>query len=297
MSMSRPRRDLGRLDGKVALVVGGGWSGPEDVALSVGCAISQHFVREGARVAVMDIEESNADRTIERIRAEGGDALKIVADTAVRDDCRRAVETVVGELGRLDCVVNNVGLGLTPGLDPRSDEAFDRILDVNFSGPMLMIREAAAFLPRGGSIVNVSSVFGGVDPIPGAYALSKRAESLVLTPTLAAEHAPSGIRINCVSIGYIWNANTQASITSSGSLEQSLEEFRAGRPQALTALKIEGDGWDVANAVAFLASDEARFITGHDLVVDGGYSLLTVWDASPYGPNSAAAQAAAAAQA
>jgi NAD(P)-dependent dehydrogenase (short-subunit alcohol dehydrogenase family) len=280
-SQTTPR---GRLEGKVALVVGGGWSGPEDGALSVGCAISQHFVREGARVAVMDIDESNADRTIKRIRSEGGDALKVVADTADKDDCRRAVDETVGHFGQLDCVVNNVGLGLLPAeVDPTSDAAFERVLAVNFTGLILMVREAARHLPRGGAIVNVGSVFGAIDPIPGAYGISKRAESLVLTPTFAAEYAPRGIRVNCVSIGYIWNAVTQATKAVQGRADETLEEFRRGRPANLTALNIEGDGWDVAKAVEFLASDDARFITGQDLMVEGGYSLLNVWDHTPYG--------------
>lgn len=281
----------GRLSGKVGLVVGGGWSGPEDFPLSVGCEISQRLAREGCHVAVLDIEDQNAERTLARISEKGGSAFKIVADTAVQADCKRAVAEVVDRYGQLDILVNNVGLGLTPGYEPGSDAAFERIMAVNFTGLMLMVRHAVPHMPRGGSIVNVGSVFGAIDPIPGAYGISKRAMSLVLTPTFAAEFATQGIRVNCVSAGYIWNAVTRGTKSTQGKPDESLEEFRRGRSETLNALKIEGDGQDIASAVAFLASDEARWITGQDLMVDGGYSLLNFWDTTPYAKRAAAAAA------
>lgn len=277
-------RTAGRLTGKVALVVGGGWSGPDDFAIGIGGAICQHLAREGCRVVVLDIDEANAERTLAPIRNEGGDAFPIVADTAVERDCERAVREVVDRCGQLDLLINNVGIGSAPGYEPGSDEEFTRIIDVNFTGELLMAKHAVAQMPRGGAIVNVSSVFGAIDPIPGAYALSKRAVSLVLTPTLAAQYAPLGVRVNCVTVGYVWNAVTQQ-VHSRQAPHQTMEEYRRGRAEGLNALQLEGDGWDVAKAVAFFASDDARWITGQDLVVDGGYSLLNVFDMSPYGRN------------
>ena len=192
---------------------------------------------------------------------------------------------MIAHYGQLDIVVNNVGATATPGYE--DEAAFDRMLAVNFKGEILMAMHAAPKMPRGGAIVNVGSVFGAIDPIPGAYAMSKRAVSLVVTPTLAAEYAPLGIRVNCVNVGYVWNALTQQ-VHSRQAPGQTLEEYRRGRSEVLNALHIEGDGWDVARAVSFLASDDARWITGQDLVVDGGYSLLNVFDVSPYGRNLAA---------
>src|SRR5580692_9712197 len=249
----------GGLAGKVALVVGGGWSGPD----------------------------ANAERTLAPIQKEGGDAFKIVADTALDADCQRAVQEVITRYGQLDILVNNVGAGTAPGYDPGSDEEFDRLMAVNFRGEVLMAKHSVPHMPRGGAIVNVGSVFGAVDPIPGGYAVSKRGVSLVLTPTLAAQYAPQGIRVNCVSVGYVWNAVTQL-VHDRQAPGSSMEDYRSGRTAVLTALGIEGDGWDVANAVAFLASDQARWITGQDLMVDGGYGLLNVFDFSPYGRNLAA---------
>jgi NAD(P)-dependent dehydrogenase (short-subunit alcohol dehydrogenase family) len=270
------------LSGKVALVVGGGWTGPDDYAIGIGGAICQHLTREGVRVAVLDIEDSNAERTLAPIQKEGGDAFKIVGDTAIDADCKRAVDEVIARYGALDILINNVGTGTVPGAEPGSDEEFDRLMAVNFRGETLMAKHAVPHMPRGGAIVNVGSVFGATDPIPGGYAVSKRAVSLVLTPTLAAQYAPQGIRVNCVSVGYVWNAITQL-VHDRQAPGTSMEEYRKGRTAVLTALGVEGDGWDVAHAVAFLASDRARWITGQDLMVDGGYGVLNVFDMSPYG--------------
>jgi len=296
MSESTAAAGYGRFAGKVALVVGGGWCGPDDFAIGIGGAICWQLVREGGRVAVLDIEDANAERTLAPIVAEGGEVFKIVADTALEDDCERSVEEVIARWGRLDLLVNNVGIGLASGLEPGSQVAEDRIMDVNFRGELMMVKHAAPRMEPGSAIVNVSSVFGGVDPIPGAYAMSKRAVSLVVTPTLAAEHAPKGIRVNCVSVGYVWNAVTQQ-VHSLQAPDQSMEEYRRGRAETLTALRTEGDAWDVAKAVAFLGSDDARWITGQDLVVDGGYSVLNVFDASRFGRNLAASPLSAVASA
>jgi NAD(P)-dependent dehydrogenase (short-subunit alcohol dehydrogenase family) len=221
----------GGLAGKVALVVGGGWSGPDDYAIGIGGAICQHLTREGVRVAVLDIEDANAERTLAPIgkagNRQGGDAFKIVADTALDADCQRAVEEVITRYGQLDILVNNVGTGLAPGYEPGSDEEFDRLMAVNFRGEVLMAKHAVPHMPRGGSIVNVGSVFGAVDPIPGGYAVSKRGVSLVLTPTLAAQYAPQGIRVNCVSVGYVWNAITQL-VHDRQAPGTSMEEYRKG---------------------------------------------------------------------
>jgi len=277
-------RESSRLSGKVALVVGGGWSGPDDYAIGIGGASCQQFTREGCRVAVLDISDENAERTLKPIVQEGGDAFKIVADTALEADCARAVDEVIDRYGQLDLLINNVGTGSAPGYEPGSDAEFDRILAINFMGEILMSKHAAAKMPRGSAIVNVGSVFGATDPIPGAYAISKRAVSLVLTPTLAAQYAPQGIRVNCVTAGYVWNAITQL-VRDRQAPGASMEEYRSGRARELNALQIEGDGWDIARAVVFLASDEARWITGQDLIVDGGYSVLNVFDITPYGRN------------
>ena len=167
----------------------------------------------------------------------------------------------------------------TTGLEPGSDEAFNRLLSVNFTAQIHMSKHAAPHMPRGGAIVNVGSVFGGVDPKPDDYSITKRAVSMAATPALASRYAPQGIRVNCVTVGYVWNAWTQNAGAGAGRADgESLESFRQARVAGLTALGIQGDAWDVANAVTFLASNDAKWITGQDLVVDGGYNLLSAFD-------------------
>src|SRR5258706_2091303 len=143
-------RTSGRFTGKVALVVGGGWTGPDDFAIGVGGAICQLLAREGCRVAVLDIDEANAERTLGPIRREGGDAFPIVADTALEADCKRAIDEVIARYGQLDILINNVGIGTAIGYERDSEGAFDRIMAVNFKGEILMAQHAASHMPSGG---------------------------------------------------------------------------------------------------------------------------------------------------
>jgi NAD(P)-dependent dehydrogenase (short-subunit alcohol dehydrogenase family) len=230
-------------------------------------------------VGVMDVEPAHAQRTLGPIEGAGGEAFAIHGDVKSDDDCARAVEEVVGKYGRLDVLVNNVATGSAPaGVEPGSIDAWDHVVDTNFRSYMIMSRLAAAHLPRGGAIVNIGSVFGAVDPIGAAgYPVGKRAVSLVATPTLAVELGPKGIRVNGVTIGYIWNTVTEQ--VRPGIKEgETVEHYRAARTETLGLIGVEGMPSDVAKAVAFLASDDARWITGHDLIVDGGYALVSVFE-------------------
>ena len=275
-----------RFTGKSALVVGGGWGGPDDYAIGIGGAVCEILAREGGKVAVLDILDENAERTLRPIKKQGGEAFKIVADTAKEDDCKRAVDEVVKRYGKIDILINNVGVGTAgAGYEPGSMDAWDRVVDINFRGQFLMAKHAVPHMPRGGAIVNVGSVFGSTDPISAAgYPVSKGAVSYVSTRALAIEYAPNGIRVNCVTAGYVWNAVTQQ-VSGRQAPGMTMEEYRKGRAEELNALATEGDGWDVANAVAFFASDDARWVTGQDLVVDGGYALLSVFEVSRFGVN------------
>src|SRR5262249_34758050 len=129
-----PTHKSGRFTGKVALVVGGGWSGPDDFAIGIGGAISQLFAQEGCRVAVLDIDQANAERTLAPILREGGDAFLIGADTAHEADCERAVDDVIARYGQLDILINNVGIGTAAGYAPDSEEGFHRVRAGNFKG-------------------------------------------------------------------------------------------------------------------------------------------------------------------
>src|SRR5690348_431862 len=148
-----------RFTGRSALVVGGGWGGPDDYAIGIGGAVCEIIAREGGKVAVMDILDDNAERTLRPIKKQGGEAFKIVADTAKEDDCKRAVDEVVKRYGKIDILINNVGIGTAgAGYETGSQDAWDRVMNVNFRGQFLMAKYAVPHMPRGGAIVNVGSV-------------------------------------------------------------------------------------------------------------------------------------------
>ena len=269
---------MGKLTGRNALVSGG--------ASGIGKAIARLFLEEGASVAIADINADGLEAAVKDLSGYGP-VIGIGGDVRSMADAGRMVAETVGTFGAIDVLVCNAGITSVMPIEQLTEEEWDAVLTTNVKGMFTLVKHAVPHMPRGGAIVNVGSVFGAIDPIPGGYAVSKRGVSLVLTPTLAAQYAPQGIRVNCVTVGYVWNAITQL-VHDRQAPGTTMEEYRNGRTAVLTALGIEGDGWDVANAVAFLASDKARWITGQDLMVDGGYGLLNVFDFSPYGKNLAA---------
>jgi NAD(P)-dependent dehydrogenase (short-subunit alcohol dehydrogenase family) len=248
-----------RLAGKVAIVTGAGSQGE---GVGTGKAISILFAREGARVALVDVQPERAEKTLATIQAEGGEAFVTAADVSRSEDCERVVAETADRWGRLDVLVNNVGIVPPAARVHELDEAiWDRVLAVNLTGAMLMCKHA---LPRmiasgGGAIVNISSTGAlqstGDTPAYGAA----KAGLLRLTADLAVGYGRDHIRVNAIAPGQI------ATPLVSGRSE------RAQRERELIApLGTRGDAWDVASAALFLASDEASWITGVCLPVDGG---------------------------
>ena len=251
----------GRLEGRRILVVGGGQQthGLEDPPIGNGRAMSALFVREGAAVAVADVDADSARDTVELCEREGGRALALEADAAQEDDVRRMFEQAGDGLGGLDGVVLNVGIGAGFGLAGTSVEDWDRVLAVNLRAHFLGCKEALASLGEGGAVVLVGSVAAlEYIPIP-AYGASKAAlESL--TRSAAVEGAPR-LRVNLLVPGLI--------DTSLGRLATRLAP---GRAQVRIPLRRQGTAWEVAHAALYLLSDEAAYVTGQSLVVDGGLS-------------------------
>ena len=270
-----------RFKGKVALVVGAGT--PSDVGTEtapVGAAIGRLLAWEGCRVAVLGQSADPATETARLIREDGGEAISLWGDASIEDECRRAVSTVVSTYGAFDILVNN--LGVVPGrskVTDTSEEEWDRILGVNAKGLMLMAKHSIPHLRPGGAIVNISSV-GAMRHRPGmpiSYAASKAAVNS-LTITLAVELAHQAIRVNCVSVGNVWTPRILRRLRQEHPNE--IDRFREVR-RMMNPLQIEGTGWDIAHAVAFLASDEARWITGEILSVDGGAMLVGPSEKAP----------------
>ena len=250
-----------RLDTKVAIVTGAGSSGP---GVGTGKAIAVLFAREGCRVLLADAVTARAEETLATIREDGGDASVERVDVTRSDDCRRMVEAAVSRYGRLDILVNNVGI-LAPGNVVGVDEAdWDRAIDTNLKSVMLAGKHA---IPRmidagGGAIVNLASFMGlraGYDTEPVAYSASKGGV-IALTTAMASEHGRDNVRVNAIAPGYLYTPMVAGSMS---------DEARDLRRRA-APLGTEGTAWDVAWAAVYLASDEARWVTGVTLPVDGG---------------------------
>ena len=246
-----------RLDGKVAMVTGG--------ANGMGAEECKLFAREGARVAIADIREEDGRRVEAEIAEAGGEAMFVNLNVSDEDSWIAAVGEVVGRYGKLDVLVNNAGISGSGETDFRSTYAWDRLLDINARGVFLGTKHAVAEMQKvgGGSIVNISSISGivGQEAVHPGYNASKGAVRL-LTKATAVQHAKDGIRINSVHPGMMPPMLT------------SFQRGDARRDRLVNDVPMQREGRtiEVANAVLFLASDEASYITGAELVVDGGFT-------------------------
>jgi NAD(P)-dependent dehydrogenase (short-subunit alcohol dehydrogenase family) len=244
--------------GRAALITGGGGrDGGVGGVGSVGWAIARLFARHGASVAVLDRDPQAAERTVSQIERAGGRATPIIADVTNDQDCARAIAEAHDRLGDLDTLVNNVAAWSPAELFDLEPDQFDHLLTLNLKTAWQMTRHAVAVMPAGAAIVNIASV--AARRAGTLYGLGKAAlESMTAgaSPLLGER----GIRINAVELGALWTA---------GVAENLPPEAREPRKQ-MSALKTEGDCWDAAAAVLFLASDQARWISGQVLSVDGG---------------------------
>jgi NAD(P)-dependent dehydrogenase (short-subunit alcohol dehydrogenase family) len=244
--------------GKVALVTGAG-SG-------MGRAAAQIFAREGAQVVVADIDPAGGEETVRLLREAGGEASFVRCDVSRAAEVEAMVRHAVERFGRLDCAFNHAGIsagsGGTTGL---TEEEWDLVIDVNLKGVWLCMKyEIPPMLAQGGgAIVNTASVAGFIgQPRNPNYAASKHGV-LGLTKSAALEHARNGIRVNAVCPGPIRTPMLERGIARSPDLEQALV---AGQPNGRL-----GTAEEVAEAAVWLCSDAASNITGHPLVIDGGY--------------------------
>lgn len=247
---------MGRLEGKVAIITG--------ASHGMGAVDAQLFSREGVRLVLCDILEEEGAQVEARINDSGGEAIFVRMDVTLDEDWQRAVRAAVSRFGRIDILVNNAGITSTPSSGGTESENWDRLLDVNAKGAFLGAQYVVPEMRRsgGGSIVNISSIMGivGLGVGHSGYAASKGAVRL-LTKDLALRHGPDNIRVNSVHPGFA--PPMLGSTRGKKEDDRRIAETPLGR---LTTYE------DVANAVLFLASDDASFITGTELIVDGGYT-------------------------
>lgn len=269
--------DRTRFDGMVALVTGAGSRAPGagEATVGNGRAISALLARRGARVLLVDMDAALLAGTQEMIAAEGGLCAPFVADVSKLADCAAAVAEAVKLWGRLDILVNNVGIAGPPGNAVDVDEAlWDHAMAVNVKSVMLMAKYAVPEMRRqgAGAIVNLSSIAGLRSGSSGlAYATTKGA-IVQMTRQMAYQHGGDMIRVNAVALGYVYTPMVASRGMS--------EEVRRQRATA-AILKVEGSAWDVAEAACFLASPAARWITGVTLPVDAGRSAAAAAAQTP----------------
>lgn len=252
---------MGRVEGKIALVTGAA------AQPGLGSATAMRLADEGAALVVTDIDGAGAEAVAEAIRGQGGDAVALAHDVTKPAQWEAVFSMIEQRHGRLDVLVNNVGIAIVTPIDETSDADWLMTHDVNINSVFYGCR-AAVRLMRGtgvaGSIINISSIAGQLGmPGFGAYCSSKAGVRL-LTKAIALETAAEGIRVNSVHPGII---RTQRHLDAVGNEPETLKMLTERIPMARV-----GDPADIANMNLFLASDEARYVTGAEFVVDGGYS-------------------------
>src|SRR5712691_1793151 len=249
----------GQLDGKVALVTGG--------ASGIGRATALTFAREGAKLVIADMNEEGGQQTVHMITEQGGEAIFVTTDVSKAIEVQALISQTVATYGRLDCAHNNAGIasgGQRAFTADYPEERWHQVIAVNLTGVWLCMKyELAQMLTQGGgAIVNTASVAGLVGlPYASAYVASKHGV-VGLTKTAALEYAKQGIRVNCVCPGYIQTPMTAPGMEDPERMALMLASEPVGRM---------GHPEEVAEAVVWLCSDAASFVTGHTMTVDGGY--------------------------
>jgi NAD(P)-dependent dehydrogenase (short-subunit alcohol dehydrogenase family) len=261
-----------RFEGKVVIVTGAGSLGD---GIGNGKAAAMLYAREGAKVVLVDRRADAVAETEDLIRAEGGTCAPVTADVSLREGVEKYVERALSLYGGVDVLHSNVGIGTPGDLVSLSEPRWDLIYRVNvkslFLGSQLVIPEMRK--RGGGAIVNVSSIASlRSTAVPFAAYSSSKAAANQLVRSIAAEYAGDNIRCNTVVVGYV---DTPTVAVAYGGTGKSLDELRADRVEVVP-LKRLGDAWDVARAALFLTSDESGFITGTEVVVDGGLVNLCV---------------------
>ena len=256
-----------RLSNKVALISGAGSSGP---GWGNGKAISVLFAREGARILAADINAEAASETAGIIESEGGECRTFTADVSLEDQVASMTEACLEAFGRIDVLVNVVGIALRGGVVDLDEADWDRVSAVNLKSVYLTCKHVLPTMEKqgSGSIVNLSSIAAHRwTGIPYATYYATKGAIIPLSRSIALEYAPKGIRCNTVSPGLMNTPMVIGGLAEAygGDVEHMIAERDAQCPTGKM-----GDAWDVAYASLFLASDEAKYVTAHDLVVDGG---------------------------
>ncbi len=250
-----------RLEGKVALISGG--------ARGMGAAEAKLFAREGAKVVIADVLEDDGRRTEAEIAEMGGEAVFVKLDVTQQADWDAAVGVAVERFGKLDVIVNNAGVASRDSIEDTTVEEWDRVMDINAKGVFLGTKAAISQMRRqggGGSVINISSISGNVgqDSVSAGYNASKGAVR-IFSKSAAVQYAPEGIRVNTIHPGPIQTPMTRAGW-------ENAERIGDYAVTDNTPLGRYGKPEEVAYGALYLASDESSYVTGAELIIDGGYT-------------------------
>ena len=256
---------MNRVANKIAIVTG--------AALGLGAASARMLAREGATVVLTDLKNHEGEAVAAAITADGGRALFLHHDVGSEEDWKAVIQQTVAQFGRLDVLVNNAGVGVGAPPEEQSLEQWRWLMRINLDGVFLGTKHAILAMkkhpPKGGSIINLSSIEGLVgDPNLGAYNASKGGVRLY-TKSVALYCAKSGlnIRVNSIHPGYIWTPMVESYLREHGDVAEGRKAVDAMHP-----IGHMGEPDDIAYGVVYLASDESKFVTGAELVIDGGYT-------------------------
>jgi NAD(P)-dependent dehydrogenase (short-subunit alcohol dehydrogenase family) len=264
-----------RLKGKTAIVVGAGSIGP---GWGNGKATAVTFARQGAQVFCVDRNGKAAQETADIIASEGGKATAFTADASRGADIEAMVAACLKAYGRIDVLDNNVGIAEMGNVVDVTEASWDHVFAVNLKSAFLAMKHVIPVMERqgGGSIINISSIASirhlGISYV--SYGTSKAAMNM-MTRTTAVEYAPKNIRVNTILPGLMKTPMVQHSAGLAASYAAGDVEAMWRARDAQVPMGHMGDAWDVANAALFLACDESRYVTGLELVVDGGITLKT----------------------
>jgi NAD(P)-dependent dehydrogenase (short-subunit alcohol dehydrogenase family) len=253
---------MGRVENRVAIVTGG--------ALGIGRACCEVLAKEGAKVAVTDILDKEGKKLAEEIKASSGTTEYWHLDVSNEREVEKVFEAVHKKFGKIDVVVNNAGIaGVDKPTHEITEKEWDRLMAINVKGVFFCTKHAIPYMKEagGGSIINLSSIYGIISaPDVPAYHASKGAVRL-MTKTDALLYAKENIRVNSVHPGFIWTPLVENFLKSKGSVEEGRKALDSLHP-----IGHVGEPNDIAYGVLYLASEESKFVTGSELVIDGGYT-------------------------
>jgi cyclopentanol dehydrogenase len=251
-----------RLEGKVALITGAA-TGVDGELMGFGGATARLFVQEGAKVVLGDINVVSGEKTAAQIREGGGDVLFVPLDVTKEQDWIDAVRATIESYGRLDILVNNAGTGARFNVEDTSVEVWDAQMNVHAKGPFLGTKHVIPEMRKigGGSIINISSIYGIVGSATSTAYHAAKGASRLLTKAAAIQYAGENIRVNSVHPGFALTPLTAQGYQGQERQDNSLSRTPIGRL---------GNANDIAYGILYLASDESSFVTGSELIIDGG---------------------------